>query len=326
MSPTQFKEIFDKQFIKEIEKFIGRTTKISSNKKINEVVAHIKKLGENGKRLRPYILYLGYGEKKLNKDILDQMIAIELLHLFALIHDDIMDNSPTRHGVPTIQNLTKNENLGKSFAMLAGDLVFNWAYEIFIKENDNKKSKEIFSTLIEEVVIGQSMDAELSSAKSWSKEDLDQKTLLKTARYTFRRPLEIGLALRAKKVDKSTEKIYSQIGENLGIIFQIDDDLLDIFGDEKKLNKKTFQDIESKQATLISFYLKNNKIFKSYLGKKLNEEEKENLKNIIKETGTLNKIEEEKNSLITKTEKLIEKTKDKEIWKVFLGKLTNREK
>jgi len=326
MSPTEFKEIFDKLFLKEIENFTQRVTKISSNKKINEIISHIKKLAENGKRLRPYILYLGYGDKKINKNILNQMVAIELLHLFALIHDDIMDNSPKRHGVKTIQNLTKNENLGKSFAMLAGDLVFNWSYEIFIKDNENKKTKQIFSTLIEEVIIGQSMDAELSCAKSWSKEDLDQKTLLKTARYTFRRPLEIGLALREKKVEKNIEKTYSQIGENLGIIFQIDDDLLDIFGDEKKLNKKTFQDIESSQATLISFYLKNNKIFKSYLGKKLTNEERDNLKKIIIETGTLAKIEEEKNVLIIKTEKLIETNEDKETWMMFLNKLIKRDK
>jgi len=326
MSPTQFKEIFDKHFLKEIKKLTQRAIRISSNKKTNEVIDHINKLAENGKRLRPYVLFLGYGDKKINKNILNQMVATELLHLFALIHDDIMDGSPKRHGVKTIQNLSKKDNLGKSFAMLSGDLVFSWAYEVFIKNNENKKSKEIFSTLIEEVIVGQSIDAELSYAKSWTKEDLDQKTLLKTARYTFRRPLEIGLTLRTQKIDKNIEKIYSQIGENFGIIFQVDDDLLDIFGDEKKLNKKTFQDIESRQATLISFYLKNNKIFKGYLGRKLSEEEKEVLKELIVKTGTLSKIEEEKNTLITKTEKLIEKLEDKDNWKMFLNKLIKREK
>lgn len=326
MSPSQFKENFDKLFSKELDKFIKRASGISTNKKVYEVINHLRPLSENGKRLRPYVLYLGYGQEKIDKKIINQMVAIELLHLFALIHDDIMDASPKRHGVKTIQNLTKNENLGKSFAMLAGDLVFNFAYEIFIKENENSKSKEIFSTLIEEVIIGQSLDAELSCLKSFSKEDLDRKTILKTARYTFRRPLEIGLSLRGTPVDKKLIRVYSQIGENLGIIFQIDDDLLDIFGDEKKLNKKTFQDIESKQATLISFYLKDNKTFKSYFGKNLNKEERENLKQLIKNSGTLEKIESERKQLINKTEKLISGLPDKEVWLEFSHKITNREK
>jgi geranylgeranyl diphosphate synthase type I len=326
MSPTQFKENFDKLFSKELEKFVKRASSISKSKKIYEVINHLKPLSENGKRLRPYILYLGYGQEKIDKKIVNQMVAVELLHLFALIHDDIMDASPKRHGVKTIQNLTTNENLGKSLAMLAGDLVFSWAYEFFIKENENKKSKEIFSTLIEEVIIGQSLDAELSCLKTFSKEELDQKTLLKTARYTFRRPLEIGLALRTEKVNRNIEKIYSQIGENFGIIFQIDDDLLDIFGDEKKLNKKTFQDIESNQATLISFYLKDNKTFKSYFGKNLNKEKRENLKKLIKDSGTLEKIESERKAIIEKTEKLIARLEDKEVWMEFSRKITNREK
>ena len=326
MSPSEFKEIFDKHFSKEIDNLIKRATSISSNKKINSVIKHIKLLSENGKRLRPYILYLGYGQKKISKKIINQMMGVELLHLFALIHDDIMDGSEKRHGVKTIQKLAKEDNLGKSFAMLFGDMVFNWSYEYFLKDNSNQLSKEIFSLLIEEVIVGQSLDAELSNTSSWSKEDLDQKTLLKTARYTFRRPLEIGLALREEKVSKGLEKSYSQIGENLGIIFQIDDDLLDIFGNEKKLNKKTFQDIESRQATLISFYLKNNKIFKDLLGKKLNNEEKITMKNLIKDSGTLSKIENERNELIHKTEKMIGGMEDKTVWTNFLNTVINREK
>jgi geranylgeranyl pyrophosphate synthase len=62
MSPTQFKEIFDKLFSKELDKFIKRASKVSKNKKIDEIINHLKPLSENGKRLRPYVLYLGYGQ------------------------------------------------------------------------------------------------------------------------------------------------------------------------------------------------------------------------------------------------------------------------
>ncbi len=326
MSPNEFKEKFDLLFSKEIDSLIKRSQKVSSNKKINKIIEHIRLLSENGKRLRPYILYLGYGKEKIDNKTIDQMVGVELLHLFALIHDDIMDGSEKRHGVKTIQKLVKEESLGKSFAMLFGDMVFNWSYEIFIRNNENKKSKSIFSTLIEEVIIGQSLDAELAISKSWNKENLYEKTLLKTARYTFRRPLEIGLALRAQNIDRALANTYCQIGENLGVIYQIDDDLLDIFGDEKKINKKTFQDIEAKQATLISFYLKNNKNFKSYLGKKLTPGEKEYVKKIIKDSGALSKIEDERNVLIKKTETLIEKIENNIVWKNLLEIITKREK
>lgn len=322
MTPTEFREKFEPIFHKKINSLIKRAGKITKNEEFNKVINHISKLSENGKRIRPYIINLAYGNSKLNQEIINQMVGVELLHLFALIHDDIIDGSSVRHGVKTINTLHKNENLSKSCAMLAGDMVFNWAYECFIEENQNKESIKLFQTLIEEVIVGQAIDATLPHQKDFSQKELMEKNILKTARYTFRRPIEIGLVLAGKNLDKK----YSQIGENLGIIFQIDDDLLDIFGDEKKLNKKTFQDIESKQATLISLNLKNDKFFKKVFGKKLNKEEKQKIKEVIENSGVLKKIEQEKNTLIKKTEKLIESVDQKESWLALLEKISKRDK
>ncbi|MDQ5901476.1 MAG: geranylgeranyl diphosphate synthase, type [Patescibacteria group bacterium] len=322
MTPTEFREKFEPIFNKKINSLIKRAAKVSKSEEFNKVISHISKLSENGKRIRPYIINLAYGNSKLNQEIINQMVGVELLHLFALIHDDIMDGSSVRHGVKTINTLHKNGDLSKSYAMLAGDMVFNWAYECFIDENTNKESIRLFQTLIEEVIVGQAIDATLPHQKDFSQKELMEKNILKTARYTFRRPIEIGLVLAGKNLDKK----YSQIGENLGIIFQIDDDLLDIFGDEKKLNKKTFQDIESKQATLISLNLKNDKFFKKVFGKKLNKEEKQKIKELIDKSGTLKKIEEEKNTLIKKTEKLIEGVDQKESWLALLEKISKRDK
>jgi geranylgeranyl pyrophosphate synthase len=322
MTPTEFREKFEPFFSKRVKELTKRAGKISNSKEFNEIIKHIEKLSENGKRLRPYIINLAYDNSKLSEEILDQMIGVELLHLFALIHDDIMDGASLRHGVKTINTLNKNSNLSKSYAMLAGDLVFNWAYESFIKENDNKESIEIFKKLIEEVIIGQAIDATLPHQKIISEKELNQKNILKTARYTFQRPIEIGLVLARKEIDKR----YSQIGENMGVIFQIDDDILDIFGDEKKMNKKTFGDIESKQATLFSLYLKDDKFFKKVFGKKLSKEDKAKLKEIIVNKGIKQKIEKQKESLINKTKKLINELENKEPWFNFLEKVSNREK
>lgn len=322
MDISEFRKRFEPYFKKKLVKLIGRAKKISSCNEFNDVISHIENLAEHGKRVRPYLLNLSYAHTKLNTEIINQMIGIELLHLFALIHDDIMDGAKIRHGVKTINTIHKNSELSKSYAMLAGDMVFNWSYECFLDDNPNKKSVSIFHSLIEEVIVGQAIDATLPCRNTLTENEIREKNLLKTARYTFRRPIEIGFALAGKSITNSHKKL----GENLGVIFQIDDDLLDIFGDEKKLNKKTFQDIESKQATLISFYLKNNKDFKQYFGKKLTTTEREHLKTVVKASGALEKIESERTKIIGETQKLISKLDNREIWLSFMEKITNREK
>lgn len=303
-------------------KLIARAKKISSSKEFNDVISHIESLAQNGKRIRPYLINVSYKHTTLNTEIIDQMIGVELLHLFALIHDDIMDGSNIRHGVKTINTIHKNSELSKSYAMLAGDMVFNWSYECFLNGNQTHESVKLFQTLIEEVIIGQAIDASLPHKYKITEMEIREKNLLKTARYTFRRPIEIGFALAKKVMNKN----YIQMAENLGVIFQIDDDLLDIFGEEKKLNKKTFQDIESKQATLISFYLKNNRAFKKNFGKKLSSDEKIHIREIVVKSGALEKIELERKEIIYKTHKLISKLSDKEIWLHFMSKIVNREK
>jgi geranylgeranyl pyrophosphate synthase len=322
MDISEFRKRFEPYFKKELVKLINRAKKISSCKEFNDVISHIENLAKNGKRIRPYLINLSYGPTKLNTEIINQIIGVELLHIFALIHDDIMDGAKIRHGVRTINTIHKNSELSKSYAMLAGDMVFNWAYECFLKDGPNKKSLDLFQSLIEEVIVGQAIDATLPYKDTLTEKEIREKNLLKTARYTFRRPIEIGLVLANKDVNKN----HGKLGENLGALFQIDDDLLDIFGDEKKLNKKTFQDIESKQATLISFYLKDNKAFKKYFGKKLNAEERARLRDIIEKSGTLEKIELERKEIILNTKKLIENFEGKETWLNFMQKIITREK
>lgn len=322
MDISEFRSSFEPYFKKKMVKLIARAKKISSSKEFNDVISHIESLAQNGKRIRPYLINVSYKHTTLNTEIIDQMIGVELLHLFALIHDDIMDGSNIRHGVKTINTIHKNSELSKSYAMLAGDMVFNWSYECFLNGNQTHESVKLFQTLIEEVIIGQAIDASLPHKYKITEMEIREKNLLKTARYTFRRPIEIGFALAKKVMNKN----YIQMAENLGVIFQIDDDLLDIFGEEKKLNKKTFQDIESKQATLISFYLKNNRAFKKNFGKKLSSDEKIHIREIVVKSGALEKIELERKEIIYKTHKLISKLSDKEIWLHFMSKIVNREK
>lgn len=319
MEYQKFKDDFDKYFLLVLKKLTNRAGKITKNKKVTELITYINKLGENGKRIRPYVMFLAYGQNKIDRKILNQLLAIEMLHLFALIHDDVIDKSITRHGVRTINSKEKNMELGNSYALLMGDLVFAWSQELFVKNNQNEKSIEIFQKLIEEVIIGQTIDVELAQRVNWTHDEIKEKKLLKTARYTFRRPVEIGLCLSGKDPKK-----YIKMCENLGIIFQIDDDLLDINGDSKKMKKKTFQDIEARQATIISYYLLKEKGFKKYFGKKLNEKEKKEVKEMLIKSGALDKINKEKGALIKETHNLISKLPDSINWNNLLEKIINR--
>ena len=321
-----FRTVFDPLFLSHLDKSIARACTVTSSKKTHAIVGHIRRVAENGKRIRPYIAYLAYGSSKLDRQIINQLIAIELVHLMAIIHDDIIDKSPSRHGTRTLHSLEKDEHYGNSYALLAGDLVLNWAHEAFIKQNKEAESHSIFCKLVEQVAIGEMMDVEMSTRTNWTKTEIDEKTILKSARYTFTHPAEIGLSLRRVKVSKKLQKTYSTLNENMGVLFQIDDDLLDIFGDEKKLNKKTFQDIETRQATLVSFYLIKNKAFKKYFGKVLNQTERDTLRSLVTTSGTLEKINSERDMLIADTQKLLRKIPDAETWHALLLKITKRDR
>lgn len=321
MTPQEFKTAFEPHFKRKLRKLITRATKISSSQDVNAVISHIERLGAHGKRIRPYIVNLSYGGQSFNKKIVDQLIGIELLHLFALIHDDIMDRSSVRHGVVTINAMHKDQHLAESYAMLAGDMVFNWAYESFLEGNRSPESIRLFTTLVEEVIVGQAIDAALPHKSNFTERELREKNILKTARYTFRRPIEIGRSMAKKDAGKK----YVRLGENLGIIYQIDDDLLDIFGDENKIGKQTFSDIESRQATLISLYLKDNPVFCRALGKHASLQTRTALKRLIETSGVREKIEKERTSLIRNTKRIINGLDDSRAWLAFLDFVVNRD-
>lgn len=252
-SLKDFKVWFDEIFLDYLENKTNTLKKDNQNQGLHQVADQILSLASDGKRLRPYVLNLCYkGDPEPVAEITHQMLAIELVHLMALIHDDIMDKADLRHNVTTINSLFSDKDFSNSMAILAGDMVFNWAIEAFYVGNQNQKAIAAFHGLINEVMVGQSLDVSLSHTDiaDWQEADIITKNIFKTARYSFRRPGEIGLLLRSE--DGSEGDNFQQYGsllETVGEIFQIDDDLLDVFGDQAKTGKENFKDIEEKQAT-----------------------------------------------------------------------------
>lgn len=251
----EFKNIFDPI----LSRYLDQKTEIflanTDDPFIVGLINHSKKLVENGgKRIRPYIAYLMYKALggKDDEEIFKLLISLELFHAFALVHDDIMDRGKERHGVKTIQQYVKQileketttqdaTHVGNSQAILVGDLLFKWAVQVFDEINlENIKLSQVkhyFYKMLDDVCLGQIIDVDLSVREDFPKEMIDKKNRLKSASYTFVRPLQIGMAL--VKNDAEMEKFCKDLGLELGLAFQMQDDLMD-FSEDIAENQKNF--------------------------------------------------------------------------------------
>ncbi len=199
-----------------------------------------------GDRLRPYCCLLGYqaGRGKNEQLILPTMTALELTQSFALIHDDILDQASTRRGGPTIhayftKNL-RNPDLGRSLAILAGDLCLVWAEELMDKIVwSNSTYKHLYHQMLEELAIGQILDSWGMRGKSTK--DILQMYQLKSGNYSIEKPLLIGYALAG--ADSKISTALAKYGQALGLAFQLKDDLLGLFGKENKIGKSVISDL-----------------------------------------------------------------------------------
>jgi geranylgeranyl pyrophosphate synthase len=255
---------FKKQFDKEINIYFDE--KIKSVKKIDGKAGDLYKIikefiNNGGKRLRPAIFYytfLSYSSQNSTK-ILKLSFIFELFHSFALIHDDIIDNSNLRRGKQTVH---KKYNL--STAILAGDLALMLADEIFTQEIKEQKVIDLYNEFKQELLIGEYLDMVKI-------DDVNKIMELKTARYSFVKPAMIALNLT--QVNKEVLEKWEGILRKTGILFQIKDDFDGTFADEKALGKPTDSDlIEGKNTIIIKKFLErsdNNekKHFYSFFGK-----------------------------------------------------------
>jgi geranylgeranyl diphosphate synthase type II len=203
-------------------------------------------LNSDGKRLRPFLVLLSAkavgGEFK---SAYNAAAAVELLHNFTLVHDDIMDNANKRRG-----RLTLHKKYDNSTAILVGDSLLSVAYEYLLKDC-NGNSKPILNSFtkgLEEICEGQSLDTEFEKRKRVSLEEYMIMIKKKTASMV-KMCCEIGAFLGGGK--QADVKAMAGYGMNLGIAFQIQDDLLDITAEEENFGKKIGGDlIEGKKTYL----------------------------------------------------------------------------
>lgn len=229
-----------------------------------------------GKRIRPLFMLLGYWlNSEIDKRIVDASVSLELMQSYLLIHDDIIDRSEVRRGGPTFHRLFGyEERVNEGIAIVCADLSDAYSHEALLGSDfppDRlNRAMKLMSETVEFTGIGQLMDITLSLTDSISIEDVTMIHKYKTAQYTVNGPMKMGALLagypRPNKID--------EYGIPLGIAFQIQDDILGMFGNEQQLGKSILSDFEEGKKTHLVLYAyqlakdRDAEFIRSRLGKK----------------------------------------------------------
>jgi geranylgeranyl diphosphate synthase type II len=227
-----------------VEKHIQTLSIPDTPPELYEPVRYILSIG--GKRIRPALVILACD--MFDGDVASALIpavAIEIFHNFTLLHDDIMDRSERRRGSPTV-HVKYNENV----AILSGDVMSILASRLMNQAPGVVLNvvHEVFTKTAMQVCEGQQMDMNFEEVLSVSEEEYLTMTELKTA-VLIAASLKIGAILGGSS-QRDAEDLY-EFGKNLGIAFQLQDDLLDTFGDPAVMGKKRGTDIVDNKKTFL---------------------------------------------------------------------------
>jgi len=208
-----------------------------------------------GKMLRGSLLFASYAlfTQKESKDVVLAAAAIELFQSSLIVHDDIMDGDTMRRGKPTIWMQYGGVRVGEGMAICFGDIGFFLAYEL-LSNIHSEEVTTLFSKELSSVVLAQMQDVSSGfSEREPTKEEIITLYRYKTGRYTFSLPLMTGAILA--KQNKILITQLEKIGELLGILFQLKDDELGLFGDEKETGKPLGSDIRENKKTVHRLFL-----------------------------------------------------------------------
>lgn len=209
-----------------------------------EPIRYILSLG--GKRLRPVLTLMTCHifDKQFEKAIYPAL-GVEVFHNFTLLHDDIMDAAPIRRGMPTV-----HEKWNENIAILSGDVMLVRAYDLFLKSDfaDSNKILKKFNKCAAEVCEGQQYDMNFEMRDAVSELEYIEMIKLKTA-VLLGFAIELGAIIGGAE-EKVCEKLH-EFGINIGLGFQLKDDLLDIYADSDKFGKQVGGDIISNKKTYL---------------------------------------------------------------------------
>ncbi|MEA2603410.1 MAG: geranylgeranyl diphosphate synthase, type [Acidobacteriota bacterium] len=217
-----------------------------------------------GKRLRPALVYYTYRAFGGTSDheALPLSLATELLHTYLLIHDDIMDHAEVRRGLPAAHVRFSDAHrahglkgdaadFGRSVAILLGDLAQSWAVELATPAFPRSGGElgRCFSAMCQEVVGGQYLELLVAQRRAATEEELLRVLRLKSGRYTAERPIQLGALLAGAPARAIAD--LSRYGAAVGEAFQLQDDLLGMFGDAGTMGKPVDADLREGKYTFL---------------------------------------------------------------------------
>lgn len=338
------------------------------------VVDYTQSLLQGGKRFRALFCYWAW-RSSLSQSLHQQSqseveeseaaiagiaASLEMFHAAALVHDDLLDQSDTRRGAPSIHKRFETlhaervwagspERFGVAGSVLVGDLMLGWSSEIFGNALLHSPTREIesacrdeFSLMRVEVMAGQYLDVlEENAAATRSLSEAvgraEKVILYKTAKYSIEAPLRIGAAFAG--ADQGTLNSFTSFGIPLGIAFQLRDDILGVFGDPSVTGKPAGDDLrEGKRTVLVALTKQSlaarstsmSQAFEELLtSRELETQQIAFMQQLIKESGALDKTERMINELADRSLEALDEasldTQAKEVLRSLALKVINRD-
>lgn len=236
-----------------VNEFLANLPYERKPKSLYEPIRYVLSMG--GKRIRPTLMLLGYNLFKDNPEkILMNAVALETYHNYTLLHDDLMDNADLRRGHETV-----HKKWDANTAILSGDSMLVLAYERMAQCDEKHLAKvlKLFTTTALEIGEGQQFDMEFENRNDVSEREYLDMIRLKTA-VLLACSLKLGAILAGASI-KDADLLY-EVGINIGLAFQLKDDLLDVYGDPKVFGKNIGGDILCNKKTflLINSLVKSN--------------------------------------------------------------------
>jgi len=231
---------------RQVNRYLGARLRGSPDE-LYRAASHL--IVNGGKRLRPYLVIKScqmLGGR--TESALAAASAIEMIHNFTLVHDDIMDNDEVRHGVPTVHT-----RFGMPLAILAGDVLFSKAFQTVSASNvrDQRVSSKLVTWLADacvDVCEGQVLDIRMAEGKKIPQRSEYITMIQKKTSALFEVSCAMG-AICAKRTDRDIANLAS-FGRNLGVAFQITDDLIGVLGDPKVTKKPVGNDLREGKKSL----------------------------------------------------------------------------
>lgn len=298
-----------------------------------------------GKRLRPILFIIGYlgFAKRPAPGLYTASLSLELLHDFLLVHDDIIDKSDTRRGKPSVHKML-NDYLknhkdikfnGQDLSIIVGDVMYAMSIDAFlaVKENCERKEAALKKLVAAAVYTGAGEFIELlngmENIENITKQDIYKIYDLKTAYYTFAFPLSIGATLAA--ANKTEIDKLLKYGLCLGRAFQIKDDILGIFSDEKESGKSPIADLQEAKRTILIWYAynysskKHTALIKKVFSKKsVTKQDLIKMRNIIVLSGAMDYAQNEICTLVKESSFLLTSSKMCDKYKTCLNGYTHQ--